>query len=1012
MGGMQECVGIGNCLRTFVKTGVLTCLVFGLFLVISPIVFALQPPRPGEIEQLKQEGRYEEQLAKAVALGNHLIDPDLLEQALYKVKRQAEIQQGVETVEIQAAVPSGRKLMPTKGSVKVFALLIDFPDYPFDTGGYSTQSQIQSAIFGNGSEIPGNTLPYESLNNFYERSSYNQLHFSGGTTLGWYRAGYNRSTVPQTTAGREALIKEALEYFDDSVDFSQFNNDTTDSKIESFIVIWTGPNNGWSNFWWAYQTGWIDSTYTIDGMKLGKYIWQWAGDYGTAGPFEPYVAIHEMGHVLGLPDYYDYDSAVGPKGGVGGLDMMHGNWGDHNGFSKWVLDWLTPTVVASGSQTLTLNPSGTTTDAVVIMPGATTTDAFREFYVAQNRYRVGNDPAVNNSAGNKYPTDGMLIWHVDARLNSAGTDFKYDNSYTSRKLIKLMQADGLDRIENSSATADASMYYKTGKILTPVSIPNSRDNSGVDTRVNVSGISQSAQQMTATFSIDAASTLATLTVVKAGNGSGTVAGNNAAEISCGADCAESYVPVNGTIVTLTATAVPGSVFAGWSGGGCSGTGTCTVTMTTNVNVTATFTTTLVLDEDFDPVSSNPPSSWTTVKTYTSGSWWFSSPGNSSGGNGYRALGAGVSGKSAPYDVELRTSQMNLSSYSSVGLEFKTYVSSSDPNVNVDLSFDGGTTWPTTVWSKPVSGFSGAQTVIVDLTSTAAGHSNVILRFRTWGNSIWLELDDIKVMAVTPVVSTSTTVVANLSPTTYGQPVTFTATIAPASAAGTVTFYNGASYLDSTAVSSGSANYSTSALSVGSHSIISAYGGNSSYSSSISPAISQTVNPATLSVTAAAKSKIYGNADPALTYTVTGLVNGDTAAVMSGSLTRTAGEAAGTYAILQGGVSGGANYTIAYAGANLTIIAAVVRETILNQPAVNFATLASAVSAVPDDGAATLQLLNGDLNEKLNIADSVDVILVGGYDNNLALQLAEGITRLQGPLIVSKGKLAVSGVALH
>jgi hypothetical protein len=42
------------------------------------------------------------------------------------------------------------------------------------------------------------------------------------------------------------------------------------------------------------------------------------------------------------------------------------------------------------------------------------------------------------------------------------------------------------------------------------------------------------------------------------------------------------------VVTLTATAASGSTFAGWSGGGCSGTGTCTVTMTADKSVTANF----------------------------------------------------------------------------------------------------------------------------------------------------------------------------------------------------------------------------------------------------------------------------------------------------------------------------------------------------------------------------------------------------------------------------------------
>ena len=82
-----------------------------------------------------------------------------------------------------------------------------------------------------------------------------------------------------------------------------------------------------------------------------------------------------------------------------------------------------------------------------------------------------------------------------------------------------------------------------------------------------------------------------------------------------------------------------------------------------------------------------------------------------------------------------------------------------------------------------------------------------------------------------------------------------------------------------------------------------------------------INAAGLAVNAEAKSKSYGAADPALTYTATGFVNGDTVAVMTGALTRAAGENAGNYAINQGTLSAGSNYTITYTGANLGINAA-------------------------------------------------------------------------------------------
>ncbi|MFP5212808.1 MAG: M6 family metalloprotease domain-containing protein [Acidobacteriota bacterium] len=822
--------------------GLIVCALVLLSLIAAIPSFALQPPRPGEIAELKREGRFKEQLEKARALGNHRIDKDLLEGALYNAKRKALQQRGENPDEVLPAPPPAKKLMPTTGNVKVFALLIDFPDYPAATGSYSTQAQIHSALFGDGSLIPTNTYPYESFTNYYERSSYGQLHFSGGVTLGWYRAGYTRASMGSspTMAQREQLIKEAIASFNGTVDFSQFNNDTSDNKIEAFIVLWTGPNNGWANFWWAYQTSWSDPTYTVDGMKLGKYVWQWAGDYGSAVPFKPYVVMHEMGHALGLPDYYDYDDTVGPKGGIGGLDMMHSNWGDHNSFDKWVLDWITPTVVASGSLTPTLNPSGTSKDAVVIMPGSTTTDAFREFFIAQNRYRVGNDPS-------NYPTDGMLIWHVDARLNAAGTDYRFDNSYTDHKLLKLMQADGLDRIENNKATADAAMYYQPGKTLTPISNPSSRTYSGVDSRVNVSGISKSGQQMTATFSIDDPGVLATLTVNRAGTGKGTVT-SDSNDISCGEDCGESYLPSAGALVTLTAVAAPGSTFTGWSGGGCSGTDACQVPMTSDTTVTATFSTTLLLNEDFDPVQSAVPTGWTKQTNAGSASWFFTYTSyNSTGGTGGCALGAATG--AGPFDTELRTCAMDLSGYTTVGLELATYIGSSASTADVDVSTNGASGPWTNVWRK--SGvYFGPQTVNIDLSSTAAGHKNVMLRFHLAGTSIWWVIDDVKVMASGEVISdTSTALSSSVNPSTFGQSVTFTASVTPSDATGNVSFMDGASTLATVPLSSGSASLSSSALSVGSHAITAVYAGDVSHNGSTSPAVTQVVNMAIPTVSA-------------------------------------------------------------------------------------------------------------------------------------------------------------------
>jgi hypothetical protein len=74
------------------------------------------------------------------------------------------------------------------------------------------------------------------------------------------------------------------------------------------------------------------------------------------------------------------------------------------------------------------------------------------------------------------------------------------------------------------------------------------------------------------------------------------------------------------------------------------------------------------------------------------------------------------------------------------------------------------------------------------------------------------------------------------------------------------------------------------------------------------------------VTANAQSRLYGNANPTLTYGSSGLVNGDT---LSGLLATTATTTSnvGAYGITQGTLTASSNYALTYVGANLTVTAA-------------------------------------------------------------------------------------------
>ena len=97
-------------------------------------------------------------------------------------------------------------------------------------------------------------------------------------------------------------------------------------------------------------------------------------------------------------------------------------------------------------------------------------------------------------------------------------------------------------------------------------------------------------------------------------------------------------------------------------------------------------------------------------------------------------------------------------------------------------------------------------------------------------------------------------------------------------------------------------------------------------------ITVTVNAKAITVTADALSKTYGDADPTLTYTAQGLVNGDE---LTGELKRVAGENVGSYAIEQNTLTAGDNYTITYTGANLTINAKVIDEPVVELSESNY-----------------------------------------------------------------------------
>ena len=157
-----------------------------------------------------------------------------------------------------------------------------------------------------------------------------------------------------------------------------------------------------------------------------------------------------------------------------------------------------------------------------------------------------------------------------------GDDFQDSTDYP---LVQLTDGSGDVTYARTSGMTNRSLAPGASS-CTSFTVPGALAPGAYDLRVIANGIASVPYPVTVGAGgsrTDLCPTYA-LSLAKAGSGAGTV--------GCVGSCSAAYP--NGSIVTLTAAPATGSAFAGWSGGGCSGTGGCIVTMTGDQAVTATF----------------------------------------------------------------------------------------------------------------------------------------------------------------------------------------------------------------------------------------------------------------------------------------------------------------------------------------------------------------------------------------------------------------------------------------
>lgn len=350
---------------------------------------------------------------------------------------------------------------PSVGSPKLLVIPVWFTDsesciHPNHLE--DVREDINTAYFGTAEEAG-----WQSVRSYYYTMSQGRCDLTG-VVSDWYETGEAMDAYGNDADKTQNLVKTASDWYfeqEGSLPRSYFDSDG-DGFLDGVMLIYAAPdyaaaytdwysdNDDRENFW-AYtsytfaeadETAPVPNAYfwaSYDFMydagtanaRTGLYFWH-SGDCGNGAGVDAHTFIHEMGHMFGLPDYYDYSGQYSP---AASFSMQDHNVGGHDPYSALALGWADP-YVPEDSCTLTIKPfQNNGRDLVLLQPAGFNVDGspFDEYVLIELYTPTGlneNDCSHAYRENEYYssaplgPNDvGLRIWHVDARLVQINTRF-------------------------------------------------------------------------------------------------------------------------------------------------------------------------------------------------------------------------------------------------------------------------------------------------------------------------------------------------------------------------------------------------------------------------------------------------------------------------------------------------------------------------------------------------------------------------------------------------------------
>ena len=295
------------------------------------------------------------------------------------------------------------------------------------------RDDIRKTFFGTNEETG-----WRSVKTYYEEESKGIMSFEG-VVADWYEVNESYTQYLNGYSKTENLVVTASTNFFKSNSRDEYDTNN-DGYLDAVLLIYAAPdydNLGYesSNNLWAY-TSWLETSPVPSSPVPNVFFWgsydfmyssgissfEKTGEtsYGRGDTrfcnVDAHCFIHEMGHVLGLSDYYDYSGQHSP---AGGFSMQDYNVGGHDAYSVMAYGWASP-YIPTETTTILINDFQSSHD-MILLANHEVSSPFDEYLLLELYSPTGlNEHDCEHMYNNRYPTGpkkvGIRLWHVDGRL--------------------------------------------------------------------------------------------------------------------------------------------------------------------------------------------------------------------------------------------------------------------------------------------------------------------------------------------------------------------------------------------------------------------------------------------------------------------------------------------------------------------------------------------------------------------------------------------------------------------